>query len=72
MGGDISDVANAAVTGALGSIAGVGIGKLMYNVSRTGMQAAVRYGIITGVFESILQGADPLFGSEVDSAIPCK
>ena len=72
MGGDISDVANAAITGAVSSAAGVGIGKLMYSISQSGIQAAVRYGILTGVFESILLGADPVFGSEMESPSPCE
>jgi RHS repeat-associated protein len=72
MGGDISDVANAAITGAVSAAAGVGIGKLIYSISQTGIQAAVRYGIFTGVFDSILLGADPVFGSEMESPYPCK
>jgi AmiR/NasT family two-component response regulator len=61
MGGDISDVANADVSGTISAFVGAGVGNIVTTISKTGIQAAVRTGITTGVVDSILMVSDPVF-----------
>ncbi len=61
MGGDISDVANVGLTGAISAFVGAGVGNIVTTISKTGIQAAVRTGITTGVVDSMLMVSDPVF-----------
>ena len=54
------DVANNTITGGLSAVTGAGIAKLFSETAKYGMQAAVRTGLFSGMFGSILIGADPI------------
>jgi RHS repeat-associated protein len=68
MGGSISDQLNSAVLGALSGIIGPSVGGLVLNVSKTGLQAAVRTGLLTGAIEAVIIGANPIF--KIDTLQP--
>ena len=64
LGGDIVDQANATLSGGASTIIAGGIAKLTLSLSRSSFEAAVRTGLATGVINSILMKADPIFADE--------
>lgn len=71
LGGDLADVGNAAISGLAAGYIGVGIGKLMTAISRTGIQAAIRTGIMAGTVEAILLESEPAIAVEQTES-PCE
>jgi RHS repeat-associated protein len=72
MGGDLADIANAGISGAASAAVGVGTGKVIYWLSNRGIQAAIYTGLATGGIDSVIFGADPVFGEEIKPSSLCK
>jgi len=70
-GGDLSDVGNALIIGLSAGYIGTGIGNLIAAISKTGMQAAFRTGLLTGATNAIFLGSEPIIRSEKDKSSPC-
>ncbi|RLA95427.1 MAG: hypothetical protein DRG83_18670, partial [Deltaproteobacteria bacterium] len=60
LGGDIVDVSNTGIGGFVSGYLGPQIHALFDFVTTTGIQAAFRSGITSGVLEAIMLGADPI------------
>jgi hypothetical protein len=71
LGGDLNDVANTAISGLAAGFLGAGISNLMTAISRGGIQAAIRTGLMSGTVEAILLEAGPVLGNEEDQS-PCE
>jgi RHS repeat-associated protein len=71
LGGDLTDVGNATITGLSAGYIGASISYFMEAISTTGIQAAARAGAMTGIIEAILLGSDPPFDTE-DKESPCE
>ena len=72
LGGDLAEVGSAALSNLAAGYLGSGIGSLMYSISRTGLQAGVRTGVLAGALEALVFESDPLFKSRgPGSASPC-
>jgi len=69
MGGDLTDIANATISGSISALTASGIGKLMLNISKSGIQAAIRAGILTGFIDAMSLSAKPVFACETASAV---
>ena len=51
---------NAAITGTISGIVGPWIGGLALNISKIGLQAAIRAGLLTGMFEALMLHSDTI------------
>ena len=68
----MAEVGSAALSNLAAGYLGSGIGSLMYSISRTGLQAGVRTGVLAGALEALVFESDPLFKSRgPGSASPC-
>jgi len=71
LGGDLNDVGSTAISGLAAGYIGAGINNLMTAISRTGIQAAIRTGVMAGTVEAILLEAGPMLAVEEDQS-PCE
>jgi len=58
------DILNSAATGAISGLTGAGISAVVSQLARSGVEAAVRTGILTGLFDAVGMEADPIFKEE--------
>jgi RHS repeat-associated protein len=65
------DVANSTVTGALSGLTGAGIGNLLEGALIHSTKAAMAAGTISGMFDALLIGADPILKESVQNKSKC-